>query len=381
MKNLTSFNMSDIANFFYLKSNNPLDYIINIIDIAIVAFLVYKLLVIIQDTRAWQLIKGMLIVLALAALSKAIGLTTISYIFDNVITVAAISLVVLFQPEIRRALEQLGKKNVFNNMFVDENNKRIKTTAVIEEVLKAVNRLSKSYTGALIVFERGIAIDDIAKSGVILDSQVSSELIENIFSPNTPLHDGAIIIRGDKIRAAAAFLPLTDNPDLGRNLGTRHRAAIGISEACDSIVVVVSEESGGISFVKNGSLIPNFEVDTLRKTLSNNLLKNTKDEEDYKRAIEKIKNKKFGIFNKEHPNQARWDVKAIWVIISDFLKSLIKKKTDEADETEDQNSMDQNHDHDQEHDLVSVKEAEQVTGTVEDEQQDIKGKGLTDQDE
>lgn len=332
MNNSTSFNISDIANFFYLKSNSPIFYITSIVDIAIVAYLIYKLLVIIQDTRAWQLIRGMLIVLVLAALSKAMKLTMISYIFDNVITVAAISLVVLFQPEIRRALEQLGKKNVFNTMFMDENNKRVKTTAVIEEVLKAVNRLSKSYTGALIVFERGIAIDDISKSGVILDSQVSSELLENIFTPNTPLHDGAVIIRGDKIRAAAAFLPLTDNPDVGRNLGTRHRAAIGITEACDCVVTVVSEESGTISFVKNGTLISKLEVDSLRKLLSSHLLKNTGDDEDHKKTVEK-KVKKVLFPEKGQNEQNRFDFNELWNTIRDFLVSLLKgkKKTDDVD--------------------------------------------------
>lgn len=289
MNNTSSFNVSDIANLFYLKSNNPLFYISSILDVLIVAYLIYKLLDIIQDTRAWQLIRGMLIILVLAGLSKLLGLTTISYIFDNVITVTAISLVVLFQPEIRRALEQLGKKNIFNSIFFDEQKNLIKTTAVIEEILKAVNRLSKSYTGALIVIEQGVTIEDIAKSGVILDSLVTAELIENIFTPNTPLHDGAIIIREDKIRAAACFLPLTDNPDIGRNLGTRHRAAIGISEVCDCIVVVVSEESGGISFVRNGSLIPNLEVDTLRKILSTNMIEKNEKHTKHNKHIQQIK--------------------------------------------------------------------------------------------
>ena len=272
MDNTTAFDVSDISNLFYLKSNNPLFYITSILDILIVAYLIYKLLVIIQDTRAWQLIRGILIVFILAGLSKLLGLTTISYIFDNVITIAAISLVVLFQPEIRRALEQLGKKNIFNSIFVDEQKQLIKKATVIEEVVKAVNRLSKSYTGALIVIEQGVTIEDIAKTGVILDSAVTAELIENIFTPNTPLHDGAIIIREDKIRAAAAFLPLTDSPNVDRNLGTRHRAAIGISEVCDCLVIVVSEESGNISFVRNGSLVTIREVDTLRKTLSKHML-------------------------------------------------------------------------------------------------------------
>ncbi len=267
-----SFNLNDITNLFYLRIEEPLFLISSILDILIVSYLIYKLLAIVQDTRAWQLIKGIIIIFILAWLSKLIGLTTISYIFDNVITIAAISLVVLFQPEIRRALEQLGKENNFNRFFVDEQNKVLKTTTVIEELLKAVSRLSKSYTGALVVIERGVTIEDIAKSGVILDSVVSTELIVNIFTPNTPLHDGAIIIRDDKIRAAACFLPLTDNPDIGRNLGTRHRAALGISEVCDCIVVVVSEESGSISYVRNGSLIGNLEIDTLRKILSTNMI-------------------------------------------------------------------------------------------------------------
>jgi diadenylate cyclase len=177
MDNTTAFDVSDISNLFYLKSNNPLFYITSILDILIVAYLIYKLLVIIQDTRAWQLIRGILIVFILAGLSKLLGLTTISYIFDNVITIAAISLVVLFQPEIRRALEQLGKKNIFNSIFVDEQKQLIKKATVIEEVVKAVNRLSKSYTGALIVIEQGVTIEDIAKTGVILDSAVTAFVV------------------------------------------------------------------------------------------------------------------------------------------------------------------------------------------------------------
>ena len=183
--------------------------------------------------------------------------------------------IILFQPELRRALEKIGRSRFKAIFSLDESNTRIQTTAVIEEIVKACMDLSSKYIGALIVIERDTKIGEIINTGTQLDSTVSSELLINVFVPDTPLHDGAVIIRDNKIKSAACFLPLTDNPNLSKELGTRHRAALGITEVSDSIAIVVSEESGKISFALNGGLTRNLTSDTLRKALNKNLLDDT----------------------------------------------------------------------------------------------------------
>jgi len=271
-------NFSDLINDFagYIGFENPLTIIKAIIDIGIVSYVIYKVIVLVKETRAWNLIKGILFILVSAELSKILGLKTIAYILNNIITVAAIALVVLFQPELRRGLEVIGRSR-FKELFgFDEANTRVQITAVIEEIVKACLEMSRTYTGALIVVERDTKIGEIINTGTQLESNITSELLINIFTPNTPLHDGAVIIRDNKIKAAACFLPLTDNPNLSKELGTRHRAALGITEVSDSIAIVVSEESGKISFALNGGLTRNLTSDTLRKALNKNLLeKNT----------------------------------------------------------------------------------------------------------
>jgi len=274
----SSINISDLIDNFagYIGIRDPLTILRAVIDIGIVSYVIYKLIILVKETRAWQLIKGILFILAATELSKLLGLKTINYILQNTLSVLAIGAIVLFQPELRRGLEQIGRsrfKDIFN---LDETNTRIQTTALIEEIVKACTELSKTYTGALMVIEKDTKVGEIINTGIQLDSSVSSELIMNIFTPNTPLHDGAIIIRDNRIKAAACFLPLTDNPNLSKELGTRHRAALGITEVSDSIAIVVSEESGKISFALNGGLTRNLTSDTLRKALNKNLLeKNT----------------------------------------------------------------------------------------------------------
>ena len=274
----SSINISDLIDNFagYIGIRDPLTILRAVIDIGIVSYVIYKLIILVKETRAWQLIKGILFILAATELSKLLGLKTINYILQNTLSVLAIGAIVLFQPELRRGLEQIGRsrfKDIFN---LDETNTRIQTTALIEEIVKACTELSKTYTGALMVIEKDTKVGEIINTGIQLDSCVSSELIMNIFTPNTPLHDGAAIIRDNRIKAAACFLPLTDNPNLSKELGTRHRAALGITEVSDSIAIVVSEESGKISFALNGGLTRNLTSDTLRKALNKNLLeKNT----------------------------------------------------------------------------------------------------------
>lgn len=268
-------NLRDLFNNFagYMGLNDPVYIIKAIIDISIVAWVIYKLTIIVRETRAWQLIKGILFILLATELSKMLGLKTINFMLQNMLSVLAIGAIVLFQPELRRALEKIGRsrfKNFFN--FDEGANIKVQTTAVIEEIVKACVEMSSKYTGALIVIERDTKIGDIINTGTQLDSHVSSELLINLFVPDTPLHDGAVVVRDNKIKAAACFLPLTDNPNLSKELGTRHRAALGITEVSDSIAVVVSEESGKISFALNGGLTRNLTPDTLRKALNKNLL-------------------------------------------------------------------------------------------------------------
>ena len=270
-----SINLRDLFNNFagYVGINDPLYMIRAVIDIGIVAWVIYKLIILVRETRAWQLIKGILLILLATELSKLIGLKTINYILQNMLQFLAIGGIVLFQPELRRALEKIGRNRFKDLINFDEfGNTKVKTTAVIEEIVKNCGEMSAKYIGALIVIERDTKIGEIINTGTQLDSNVSSELINNIFVPDTPLHDGAIVIRDNKIKAAACFLPLTENPNLSKELGTRHRAALGITEVSDSIAVVVSEESGKISFALNGGLTRNLTTDTLRKALNKNLI-------------------------------------------------------------------------------------------------------------
>lgn len=274
MNFLDSINLKDLFDNFagYIGLSSPLSIIRTLIDVSIVSWVVYKLIVLVKETRAWQLIKGILLIVLATEASKILGLKTISYILQGVLSVLAIGAIVLFQPELRRALEKIGRSTIKDIFLFDESDAKIQTTAVIEEIVKACVDLSSNYIGALIVIERNTKLGEIINTGTQLDSHVSSELIRNIFVPDTPLHDGAVIIRNNKIKAAACFLPLTDNPNLSKELGTRHRAALGITEVSDSIAVVVSEESGKISFALNGGLTRNLTSDTLRKALNKNLL-------------------------------------------------------------------------------------------------------------
>jgi len=270
-------NFNDLINNIvdYIGFESPLDILRSIIDIGIVAYVIYKAIHIVKETRAWQLIKGLLLIAIVTYLSKILRLDTVNYILTSTLQLTAIAIVVLFQPELRRGLEQLGRSKFSDFFNFEESSTKIQTTAMIEEVIKCVSAMSMTYTGALIVIERDTKIGEIINSGTQLDSNVSNELLINIFTPNTPLHDGAVIIRDNKIKSAACFLPLTDNPNLSKELGTRHRAALGITEVSDSISVIVSEETGKISFALNGGLTRNLTTDTLRKALNKNLLDKT----------------------------------------------------------------------------------------------------------
>lgn len=230
----------------------------NIVEILIISVLIYYILLWIRDTRAWTLLKGVLVILAFVVVAYIFEMNTILWLFGNLINVTIICIFILFQPELRRALEQLGSKNIlaslvfFGNGSNKQDLKKIEKT--ITEIVKACGEMSRAKTGALIVIEQSVRLSEYERTGIFLDSLVSSQLLINIFEHNTPLHDGAVIIRNNRIVSATCYLPLSDSVEIGKELGTRHRAAVGISEVSDSITVIVSEETGDISIAVNGKI-------------------------------------------------------------------------------------------------------------------------------
>lgn len=265
--------------------------ILNIIDILIVAYILYKIFMLIKSTRAEQLIKGLVFLGIVLELSELLGLVTINFIIKNTLTVGLIAVIIIFQPELRRALEHLGRSRFLTKKLFDTNEG---IENVVDEIVITAVNLSESRTGALMVMEQETGLNDFLNNGVIIDSVVSSALLENIFVENTPLHDGAVIIRKDRIAAAACVLPLTEQ-DVNKELGTRHRAAIGITENSDAVAVVVSEETGKISLAINGKLIRNYNGERLKIVLTNILNRNmTDDTTMFKRVkewLKKIKSK------------------------------------------------------------------------------------------
>lgn len=249
----------------------------DLLDILIVAFLFYKLSAFVRETRAGTLIKGIILLLIFTWASNLLQLNTISFLIRNFMQFAFIAFVVVFQPELRRALEKVGRTN-FSSLFSQEDNSSAEHIAT--EIAAAAVAMSSRRIGALIVLERDTKIGDIVRTGCEIDSKVSSELLINIFVPNTPLHDGAVIIRENRIIAARCILPLTHNETLSREFGTRHRAALGLSESSDAAVIVVSEETGKISFTLNGNMSRNYTEDTLKKFIVKVLSSDTEKDGD-----------------------------------------------------------------------------------------------------
>ena len=257
----------------FLNNFSLLDYIISITDIFLVWFVFYKLLQIIKGTKAVQLLRGILLIVVGRFASEIIGLNTLSYLLDNVMTWGVLAIIIIFQPELRRALEQLGRGRLFSRTNFQEENIQEQT---IEAIVKSTTYMAKRRIGALLSIERETGLNDYIETGIRLDSRVSSELLINIFIPNTPLHDGAVILQNGTVAAAACYLPLSESPFVSKELGTRHRAALGISEVTDSITIVVSEETGSISLTKNGELYRNLSIDELQKMLENEMSINNK---------------------------------------------------------------------------------------------------------
>ena len=242
----------------------------DVLDIIIIAYIVYHILVWFKTSRAWTLLKGILVLALFLGLAALLRLNTILWLARNISSVLVIALIILFQPELRRALDELGRKRLLNRFFNlderEEGESRFSDKTVYELVRTAAE-LSKAKTGALIVIEHDTPLGEYERTGISLDAVVSTQLLVNIFEKNTPLHDGAVIIRENRVVAATCYLPLTERGDVNKELGTRHRAGLGISENTDSMTIIVSEETGAVSVAHRGQLIRNLSDDALRKQL------------------------------------------------------------------------------------------------------------------
>ena len=259
----------------------------DVVEIIILSFLIYHILVWIKNTKAWSLLKGLLVIAVFVLFAAYFEMTTILWIVNNLFGVAVTAIVVILQPELRRAVEELGRKNIISSIIPvtvgrgpDGGRFSDKT---INEIVKACAEMGRARTGALIVMEKDESLTDYERTGIEVDGIVTSQLLINIFEHNTPLHDGAVIVRGDRVTSATCYLPLSDNMRLSKELGTRHRAGVGISEATDSLTIIVSEETGKISVACGGDLERNVDSDRLRARL--NELQNKSEEEGHKRIM------------------------------------------------------------------------------------------------
>jgi len=274
--------LNSFAEKYLTNLHIPFIQVTDILEIIIISFLVYHILLWIKQTRAWALLKGLIVILVFLFIAVLFNMTTILWIAQNVFSIAMIALVVMLQPELRKALEELGRQNFFSSMLVDKKDVNKLSARAINEIVKACVEMGKVRTGALIVVEKMQSLADYERTGIEVDGLVSSQLLINIFEKNTPLHDGAVIIRENRVTSATCYLPLSDNMALSKELGTRHRAGIGISEVTDSVTVIVSEETGKISVAHEGELETGLDADRLRECLTNLTLE-PGDEEEKKR--------------------------------------------------------------------------------------------------
>ena len=265
--------MGALTNFFGDFVNNiyrPGVEFSDIAEILIIAFFLYHIILWMKNSRAWNLLKGILVIILFALIAYVFHFTTILWIAGKTINVALIALVVIFQPELRKALEQLGNKKYFAGLFqFDDSKEKLElfSEKTVNELVKASYEMAKKKTGALIVIEQKINLEDYIKTGINIDAYVTNQLLINIFEHNTPLHDGAVIIRVKRIVSATCYLPLSDNMELSKELGTRHRAGAGVSEATDAFVIIVSEETGKVSVAHNGELVRNVDAEYLHNKL------------------------------------------------------------------------------------------------------------------
>lgn len=284
--------MGNIVEFLrttFEKFNMPEFSWTDFVEILVIAFLVYEIFLWIKNTKAYSLLKGIVVIVVFMLIAEFFEMSTILWIANKLFTIAATVIVVVFQPELRKALEQLGRKNFLSSVISFENGSDINgrfSDKTIQEIMRACSEMAKVKTGALIVIEQNNSLSDVERTGITVDAVVSSQLLINIFEHNTPLHDGAVVVRGDRITAATCYLPLSDNLSLSKELGTRHRAGVGISEVTDSLTIIVSEETGRISIAYEGELIRNVDAETFRQKLE--MIQN-KPETEKKRSFFKGK--------------------------------------------------------------------------------------------
>lgn len=276
---------------------NPFKLLTLVLDLAIVTYILYKFVVYAKKSRMWQLLKGILFILIITAISEALQLKILNFILTAFMPYGVIALIVIFAPELRRMLEQLGTNKLTRYFGIDKD-LETKTKEDVYKVVIATTELAKTKTGGLIVIERDIKINDIIDSGVKIDSEVSPQLIVNLFTPNTPLHDGALIVSNNKIAAAACILPLADDKDIAKEIGTRHRAGIGISKESDAIAIIVSEETGKISVAIDGKLIADVKEEALRNILIKHVINKR-----FTRESQKIRRLKIKKENKQNQDE------------------------------------------------------------------------------
>ena len=293
----------DITQYISLLQEYPIKLVSLILDLAIVIFIIVKILKLAKDSRVMQLIKGIIFFILITWISGILNLRIVHSVLTAFLPSGVIALVVIFQPEIRRALEQLGT-NKLTNFFGMEKNIETKTREDIYKIVIAVEEMAKTKTGALIVIQRDISLSDIVSTGIEMNSEISPQLLVNIFVPKTPLHDGVVVINNNKIVAAACILPLANGTDISKELGTRHRAAVGISKEYDTIAIVVSEESGKVSIAKDGTLIADVKEEALKKILIKNIITNRLDNKE-KNKLNRLKNiKELKKKNKEEKDSS-----------------------------------------------------------------------------
>ncbi len=263
------------------------------LEIVIISFLIYEVMVWIKDTRSWQLFKGIVMLLVFVMFASILNLTTILWLAEKTLNVGIIAVIIVFQPELRRALEQIGRKSIFANFNIGDESRNVNekfSDRTINELIKATYELAKTKTGALVVIEQEVSLSEYERTGIDIDSVISSQLLINIFEHNTPLHDGAVIIRHDRIVSATCYLPLSDNMELSKELGTRHRAGVGVSEVTDSLTIIVSEETGKVAVALEGKIYRNIDGEQLRKYLVTAQNK-------------KVESKRFKIWKGRHDNE------------------------------------------------------------------------------
>ena len=261
--------MFDFISKYLTVFRLPRVGILDVLEIIILAFLLYQVMKWMKNTRAWAVVKGLAVILVFMAIAEILDMTTILWIGKSLFTLGAVAIIVALQPEIRRLIEDLGKNNLLTTLILlgDKQNEGRFTDKTLNEIISASFEMGRAKTGALIVIEGDSPLEEYERTGITVDGLVSSQLLVNIFEHNTPLHDGAVIIRGNRVQSATCYLPLSDNRSLSKELGTRHRAGVGISEVTDALVIIVSEETGKVSVAQNGELFRCLDVIDLRRKL------------------------------------------------------------------------------------------------------------------